>query len=412
VTVAVRGDRGVGVTARSAPVKIWTDVELEGLRAVGDEAADTAVRKHLQRTGSSPRQLMGQIAMRERLARADRSPELEDFLEAPHEVPPFFDKDKVAAGQDLFARYGPEIGASLFCVSLPSGYAGRRGVQVLYRSGWLLTNPKRRVLETAQMIVRVMTPNAFAKRGAGYRTVRQVRLMHAAVRHLVVNDAPGRRGRDNDYQAEWPPGEVPVNQEDLLGTVFTFALCPLEALARAGVFVSDEEADAYLHVWNVVGALLGIDPDHLPQHHAEATVLFDRIRSRQYGACPEGQAMTSALIELMEELLPTRLFDGLPATAVRYFVGDDVADLLGVPPGDWTRAIFVPARLLHMGLSSAERHEVVMAKAAQWFGRAIWEGIVARERDYARPTFELPASMAERWNITRPPQSVIDLTTP
>ena len=72
--------------------------------------------------------------------------------------------------------------------------------------------------------------------------------MHAAVRHLVRASAA--------YDPEWG---VPVNQEDLAGTLLTFSVVVLDALAKLGTTFSDEDADAYFHSWNCVGHVLGVD---------------------------------------------------------------------------------------------------------------------------------------------------------
>ena len=47
---------------------------------------------------------------------------------------------------------------------------------------------------------------------------------------------------------------VPINQEDLAGTLATFAWLPLEALHRLGVRIPDEDRDAYVAAWGVVVA--------------------------------------------------------------------------------------------------------------------------------------------------------------
>src|SRR5262245_15657081 len=78
---------------------------------------------------------------------------------------------------------GPEIIMTLFCYGLPSCYAAAKGVQVLALTTRLFSNPTRRVIETAQMVVDVMAPGGLAARGRGIRTAQKVRLMHAAVRY-------------------------------------------------------------------------------------------------------------------------------------------------------------------------------------------------------------------------------------
>ena len=95
---------------------------------------------------------------------------------------------------------------SLACASLPACYAARRGVQLLSLTARLQSDPVRRIGETAQLTLDGMAPGGLVPGGRGVRDAQKVRLMHAAVRHLV---------RDSDvYDPEWG---VPINQEDSRG---------------------------------------------------------------------------------------------------------------------------------------------------------------------------------------------------
>src|SRR6187549_451702 len=126
----------------------------------------------------------------------------------------------------------------LCCYSLPSSYAARKGVQVLHRTAYLAKRPNRRLFETAQFIVDVLSPGGLGPLGHGQRTAQKVRLMHAAIRHLILHD-PNTR---------WPADDlgVPINQEDLLGTLMTFTWLILDGLSRLGVRLTPQEQQAYL----------------------------------------------------------------------------------------------------------------------------------------------------------------------
>ena len=144
---------------------------------------------------------------------------------------------------------------ALACASLPACYAARKGVQVLHLTARLQTDPVRRIGETAQLTLDAMAPGGLAPGGAGVRDAQKVRLMHAAVRHLV--------GTSGAWDPDWG---VPVNQEDLAGTLMTFSIVVVDSLRKLGVSVSDEEADAYFHAWNCVGHILGLDARLLDRH--------------------------------------------------------------------------------------------------------------------------------------------------
>ena len=52
---------------------------------------------------------------------------------------------------------------------------------------------------------------------------------------------------------------IPVNQEDMVGTLLTFSAVILDGLKKMGFSISTSDADAYLHAWNVVGHLSGVE---------------------------------------------------------------------------------------------------------------------------------------------------------
>ena len=65
--------------------------------------------------------------------------------------------DDIRIGQDLFEMYGPEILMILGCYSLPAAYSAKKGVLVLATTKFLELEPDRRLAETSQIIMDVMT---------------------------------------------------------------------------------------------------------------------------------------------------------------------------------------------------------------------------------------------------------------
>ena len=70
--------------------------------------------------------------------------------------------------------------------------------------------------------------------GYGIRTVQKVRLMHAAVRH----------GLHHVENLKWDElfFGVPINQEDLAGTLLTFSFLSIDGLRKLGANISSEAA--------------------------------------------------------------------------------------------------------------------------------------------------------------------------
>src|SRR5262245_34180104 len=276
-------------TAARTPIQ-WTDEFLDTMRQTTDPIADDAVND-LFKTGEVGvvDALMNHLIRDDQLVPEQLPEIIQSYLNATASLPDWADSTKIAIGERLFARCGPSICASLMCASLPSAYAAAKGVQVLQMTARLKTDPTRRIGETAQMIIDVLAPGGLSEGGKGIRAVQKVRLMHAAVRNLI-----SRSGR---WNADW--GQ-PINQEDLAGTLMTFGQIVLNSLDKLKVRVEPDEAEAYLHAWNVVGHLMGIRDELLPENLAQAGELTVVIARRQQQASEAGQEMTRALVNMLE----------------------------------------------------------------------------------------------------------------
>ncbi len=289
----------------------WTYQTLDEMRGLGDPTADQAVAE-LFAGGEVGvvHDLMKTLVRDDGIPSEQLPPVICRYLSATAEVPEI-DPAKVARGQELFGLFGPEILMVLGFYGLPADYAAKKGVQVLYRTAYLVQRPIRRVFETTQMVMDVMAEGGLGPEGRGVRSAQKVRLMHAAVRHLITHDAA----------APWDDAlGVPINQEDMAGTLMTFSYLVLDGLRRLGVHLSDEDQDAYLHAWRVIGQVMGIQPALIPAGVAEARALTELIHRRQIAASPEGRALTAALVEGYQGLLPAAHLRGAPASFLHFFL--------------------------------------------------------------------------------------------
>jgi hypothetical protein len=253
----------------------------------------------------------------------------------------------------------------------------------------LETDAKRRLNETAQFHLDVMEPGGLEYGAHGFSDVRHVRLMHAAVRWLI----------EHDPRVQWDPAwGTPINQEDLLETLLTFTEIVFEVFDRTGIVYTEQEADDYLHTWSVIGYHLGVRPDLLPLTRAQTSALMPIVRQRQFAASQAGRDLTEALLSQGRRLTPPGL-RGLPATTLRYYVGDKTADLLGVPPADWTRLFFEPLADVSRRLSMERLHRRALSKLSERIGFGMLELAVRAERYGGRPAFQVPTTLAARWNI-------------
>lgn len=377
------------MTAQPGATTRWTDERLDSMRQVMDPPADDAVRELFEEGEiGAVNNLMAHLIKNDEMVPNLLRPSIRAYLEHSAGLPEWADPEQIAIAEQFFGDYGLPICLSLMCGSLPESYAGAKGVEVLYMTARLETDTKRRIGETAQMIINVMAPGGLASNGQGISDTRRVRLMHAAIRHLIANS-----GR-------WDPAfGQPINQEDLAGTLMTFTVTILDSLKKLGVKVEPREAEAYLHAWKVVGHMLGILPEMLPENVADAEELMGVIRRRQFAPSEAGRAMTSALIEMLEDQVPGTIFKAMPATMIRHLLGDEVSDIIGAPKGDWTQKLIGRFGTVFNIAEDAEDRSVVLRKAGDHFTRAFLEGMAWIDRGGHRAPFSIPTVLQQRWQM-------------
>ncbi|WNG35027.1 DUF2236 domain-containing protein [Archangium violaceum] len=370
-------------------VNRWTDERLDGLRQRGDPLADELVKNLFQQGQvETANALMKQLLRNDQLV-PDTLPELlREYLVTTASLPSWADPELLHQGEALFCRYGPQSVVSLFCGALPASYAAAHGVQVIHLTARLATDPFRRIVETAQMLVDVMSPGGLAPDGNGIRSAQKVRLMHAAVRHLILESGK--------WNPEWGH---PINQEDLAGTLVDFSYAVVTGLEKLGCTMSAQEQEAYLHCWKVVGHVLGLDPAVLPEDMADCAALAERIQRRHFRASTEGQELTRALIQLAEHVTPGDLFDGMAASLMRHILGDDISEMLKVPPADWTRHLIGPLALMGWASDELGDRSSAVAKLSAVFGRKLLEGLLWMNRGAERPPFRIPPTLRESWHV-------------
>ncbi len=307
------------------------DVEdLRSLRRVGDPVADEVVQAQVH--GMSPGEAAKVLAALTRtLRRLDESDVVTAWVDDVEASPPWIDEAMVGRGQEVFEEWSLDIVTCLFCASLPFAYAAARGVEVLERMSQL-ADPEtvaRRIAETGQMLLCVSEPEALAPGGSGYRSVREVRLLHAVIRARLTMTA------DRSREA-WDTGVlgVPVNQEDLLGTLLSFTSVVFGALDHMGIPLGPSDQECYLRLWAAIGNLLGIAEAERVLVPSEAEALTDVISTELHAPSAAGCHLMDVLMDEMELSMPWG-FRKLPRTMVRHLVGDQVGDMLAVAPSAW-----------------------------------------------------------------------------
>lgn len=305
---------------------------------------------------------MGALRSNDASLAADAPPSLVEWFERARRLPSWADPGAIERAQRWASGRMALVVAALFCGSLPTTYAAARGARVVHESGRMRDDLDRRVHETGVFLLDVLAPGGLGPRGRGLIAATKVRLVHAAVRRHLADRVADRLD------------EVPINQDDLLGTLMCFSITIVEALRTMGVGVSRGDEHDFFHLWCVVGWLMGIERERLPTNAAEARLVAQRIGAREFARSAHGRELADRLFRRIDEHLPSPAMHGLPRALAARLLVPAARDALDLPPpsGD----------LGWIGRSVAALARVV--------GRPIIDVMLARKLDARPVTFAMP----------------------
>lgn len=294
---------------------------------------------------------------------------LRTYLNDGRQLPEWADRAKVERAEAIFMAQGPLSCTLLFCSSLPECYVLPHLAEVLHIAGQLEQHTEHRIRQTAAMVFPVMMKGGLmGVDGSGVAQVLKVRLIHASIRHLILHGDPERvRGQVAPSPGEAAPTGMhaalmahgwdvdrqglPCNQIELAYTLLTFGYCFLKGMRTLGLGLSRADEEACLHVWNVMGHVLGVRRELMVDTMDEANALFERIQSsagEPIGPIDPRPALGRALMQTMERTIGLPVLRGLPVPLTRWLVGPGTARLIGVDEKvSWpTRLVFTLGRLL------------------------------------------------------------------
>lgn len=367
----------------------WSDEFLDTMRQTGDPPTDAAVAE-IFALGQAARvnDLLREFDRNSEEVPADLPPLLREFFEHQSTLPAWADMQRIERGNDLIGRYAPQIISILHCYSLPLCYVDARASQVLLLSQRIHTQTFRRIMETAQFVLDVMDEGGLGPRGRGRRSAQKIRLLHATIRHHMQK------------YPDWIAAglhEMPVNQEDLVSTMFTFSVALPRGLMKLGIELSKDDREALYHIWSVVGALLGTDERLIPRDFETAAAFSDRLITRLAAPSEAGRVITHALLDYMRQVVPAPGFEHAAPTLVRHFCGDTLADMVDVPKADWTRLGVTLASGLGNVFGKLTDKLPLAAKLASQVGILILKGGVLSTNGGTRYSWRVPASVNEHW---------------
>lgn len=389
----------------------WNDVFLKKKSTLTDPLADELIEKIMVNHGViAIKDLFIQLTdNNDIIENKDVIPEVKDYFNQNHELPDWADSKKIKMGQQLFALYGPEIAFLLNFRSLPLCYSSKSGAKVLFSTGRLreqghnTSKLQRRLMETSQMVINVMSPGGFDGKGSGIITIKKVRLMHAAIRFYLKHPDINRHSWDVEEFGE------PINQEEMAGTLMAFGPLILRGLHDLGVELTQKQQDAYTHCWNIVGYYIGIEPDLYPKNYEEGWNLGLSILRRNYKESTEGKELAKSLVQFGKNIFPGYFFDDMPAFFIKYFtkdvsndIGIDFAHLIGINPKPTLKRRVVTKILTFIfdKVSDFQRNNWVFRKMSKWINKKLLQGMINHYMKDQKAEFFIPPSLKKNWNLS------------
>ncbi|MBB3841562.1 hypothetical protein FHS57_005590 [Runella defluvii] len=305
---------------RPAQTRIFDDTLLTPFRQLGDPAADALVAAVVQQTGREGLTVfMRFLGDLKNASLAEQLPEVVHFFEQQGHLPPWTDPQKMAQGMAFFWKHETEIALLLGCYSLPYCYAAANGAQVLWLTERIKKDTYKRLEETGEFVFEIMQERDW-RNGRNVIKVLKIRLMHAVVRYFTSHHA--------QWDSAWG---LPINQEDMAGTNLAFSYIVVRGLRKMNVKTQTNDEESYLHFWDIIGHLLGVNERLLPVDLREAYHLDRAIYRRQFKPSTAGKGLTQALTKVLQNQVPTKQLQNFPIAQMRFLLGKEVADLLGVP---------------------------------------------------------------------------------
>ncbi len=284
----------------------WSDdAFLDRLRAQTDPLADTAVAELEAMHGrEAVNRIFKTLRVDEGEIPADAPEPFLRFCAATNVSLPDVDLAQLDRGGAVFLRHCFSCATVLLLSSLPNGYAAPCLTRILTISGDLGTHPYTRLLGVVQLLVDISQGHAFRAGGAATVSAQKMRLMHAGVRRIVPRFRPGYVERFG----------LPVNHEDMLGTIMGFSWLVIDGLRTLGAGLTPQEEEDFWQLWRTFARLMGIHPpaepldgSWVPTTIDEAAEFYRSYCRRQWAGPlenPDGVTLSRANLAMVQGLIP------------------------------------------------------------------------------------------------------------
>ncbi|GAA2333693.1 DUF2236 domain-containing protein [Streptomyces kunmingensis] len=322
------GALGAAGPAAARPLWTWSpSMSVAGAGAgidpewVWDEQADPVLAAVIDR-GDVPRvnELLKQWTRNDQPLPGGLPADVREFMESARQLPAWADTAKLDRGARFNTTKGIYVGAlyglgsGLISTAIP-----REARAVYYSKGG--ADMKDRVAKTAKLGYDIGDLDAYKPQGSMIVTAVKTRMVHAAVRHLLPK-SPGWSQVSDGQQ-------IPISQADIMVTWHSLATFVMRKLKDWGVRVPTADADAYLHVWQVSAAMLGVDDEYIPASWDAAQAQSKQVLDPVLAHTKEGEALADVLLDIVAEL-DAGLTRPLISAFSRYTLNDKIGDMIGL----------------------------------------------------------------------------------
>jgi hypothetical protein len=316
----------------------------------------------------------------------DAPPALRELLASVAEFPRWVDWARVDRGCAVFLRAGFVGGLVLGLRSLPYGYAAPAGNKPLVFSGRLAERAPRRLAETARFVAAVSEPGGLYRRDAGYT--------------ITAQGPPHARPGPPPAAAERPLGQRPLVRTDQPARHAGDDPPLLAGLPRRPAPARpprrSHEGDDFIHLWRVIGWLIGVDEVLLPDDEISARAASETIYLTQGPPDVDSRELVAALLNAPAQTAHTpaqqrqaRVRMHITRQLCRHLLGNPLADALEVPRERPALAAPILIGAL-VGLDRARARLPVLERYATRAGRRYWDAVIAlglgdQPADFAPP---------------------------
>lgn len=282
----------------------WKGIDLEALREVMDQPADDAVSAIYESESMDYlRKTLEKMAKNDAFVPHEFPTPIHDLVIAEQQIE-FSEKDieHFEHAHEIWKRDGMKFVFILFFRALPYTYMAEKPAHVLNTTKLLETHTQRRIFETAQFVFDVMDEGWWTPEKSGILTALKVRIMHAAMRHVIL----ARSNTDNKWNNDWGK---PISQEDLVATNQVFSLEFFKGMKMLGMDLSADEQESWFHTWKTIGKIMGVEERLISANVKEAWTLQQEIYAHLFkDETHAGIPLAKALVETLNHFhLPLKL---------------------------------------------------------------------------------------------------------